>query len=156
MAVGDDSGSRLYWALVDPGLAESADCSFHEYDGTGSFYISFSCEPERTSKNLALVHGILRQLQEDGITEEELEQARSKVLSRVVRASERPMGRMMAIGMQHVYWNTYHTVDEELRFFAEVTRKKVSDVLKSYPLDQATTLALGPLSHLRRPRLVKN
>ena len=27
MAIGDDSGSRLYWALVDPGLAESADCS---------------------------------------------------------------------------------------------------------------------------------
>ena len=38
MIVGDDSGSRLYWALVDPGLADSADCSFHEYEGTGSFY----------------------------------------------------------------------------------------------------------------------
>ena len=26
--VGDDSGSRLYWDLVDPGLAESADLSY--------------------------------------------------------------------------------------------------------------------------------
>src|SRR5262249_7294608 len=31
LAIGDDSGSRLYWALVDPGLADSADCSFHDY-----------------------------------------------------------------------------------------------------------------------------
>ena len=47
MAVGDDSGSRLYWALVDPGLAESADCSFHEYEGAGAFYTSFSSEPDQ-------------------------------------------------------------------------------------------------------------
>jgi predicted Zn-dependent peptidase len=151
--LGDDSGSRLYWALVDPGLAESADCSFHEYLDTGAFYISFSCEPEHAQKNLAIVHGILRQLQEDGITEEELRQAKSKVLSRVVRGGERPMGRMQAIGMQHVYWNAYHTVDEELHWFEAVSRKKVRDVLRSYPLEGATTLALGPLQKLRRPRV---
>ena len=150
--LGDDSGSRLYWALIDPGYAESADCSFHEYHDTGAFYISFSCEPERTQKNLAIVHGILRQLEAEGITPEELQQAKSKVLSRVVRASERPMGRMMAIGMQHVYWNAYYTVDEELRKFEQVTRKRISDVLKGFPLGQATTFALGPLSKLRRPR----
>ena len=50
MAVGDDSGSRLYWALVDPGLADSADCSFHEYEGAGAFYTSFSGEPEQAER----------------------------------------------------------------------------------------------------------
>src|SRR6516164_944215 len=53
LALGDDSGSRLYWALVDPGLADSADASFHDYEGTGSFYTSFSCDPEQTAENLA-------------------------------------------------------------------------------------------------------
>ena len=46
-ALGDDSGSRLYWALVDPGLADSADMSFHEYEGTGAFYTYISGEAER-------------------------------------------------------------------------------------------------------------
>ncbi len=55
MAVGDDSGSRLYWELVDPGLADSADQSFHEYEGTGSFYTSFSGEPERARENLDVI-----------------------------------------------------------------------------------------------------
>src|SRR5262249_45447281 len=41
LVIGDDSGSRLYWNLIDPGLADSADTSFHEYQGTGSFYTSF-------------------------------------------------------------------------------------------------------------------
>ncbi|HMP04629.1 MAG TPA: pitrilysin family protein, partial [Gemmatales bacterium] len=45
-AVGDDTGSRLYWALVDPGLAESADLSFHEYDGAGAFFCYLSCDAE--------------------------------------------------------------------------------------------------------------
>ena len=80
MALGDDSGSRLYWALVDPGLAESADASFHEYEGTGSFYTSFSCEPEQAEENLAIVREVLRDVQKDGITEEELNQAKSKIL----------------------------------------------------------------------------
>src|SRR5439155_6998921 len=85
LAIGDDSGSRLYWALVDPGLADSADCSFHDYLGTGSFYTSFSCEPERTQKNLDLVTQVLRDVQRQGITEEELQQAKSKIGSRIVR-----------------------------------------------------------------------
>ena len=35
--VGDHSGSRLFWELVDPGLAEAADLDFSEYDGSGSY-----------------------------------------------------------------------------------------------------------------------
>jgi predicted Zn-dependent peptidase len=103
LAVGDDSGSRLYWALVDPGLADSAECSFHDYEGTGSFYTSLSCEPAQTRKNLGVVLDVLGEVQRKGITQEELHQAKSKIGSRVVRSSERPMGRMQAIGMAWTY-----------------------------------------------------
>jgi predicted Zn-dependent peptidase len=151
MAVGDDSGSRLYWALVDPGLAESADASFHEYEGTGSYYVSFSCEPEQTEQNLALVQGVLRQVQQDGITEEELAQARSKILSRLVRGSERPKGRMMALGMCWTYQKEYRSVDDELRAFQAVPLDSIREVLDRYPLPQVSTLALGPLATLKPP-----
>ena len=33
--LGDDSGSRLYWDLVDPGLAEQASLSHCEYRAPG-------------------------------------------------------------------------------------------------------------------------
>ena len=55
VVVGDDSGSRLYWALIDPGLADSADASFHEYQDTGTFCTAFSCRPESTRSNLEIV-----------------------------------------------------------------------------------------------------
>jgi predicted Zn-dependent peptidase len=151
LAVGDDSGSRLYWALVDPGLADSAECSFHDYEGAGSFYTSFSCEPEQTQENIGLVLDVLREVQRKSITEEELQQAKSKIGSRVVRGSERPMGRMQAIGMAWTYLHQYRTVDDELKAFDAVTLKTIREVLDRYPLDQVTTLALGPLETLSEP-----
>ena len=150
MAVGDDSGSRFYWELVDPGLAESADASFHESEGAGAFFASFCCDPEQAVENLAIMRCVLRDVRENGITEDELQQARSKVLSRVVRGSERPKGRMMALGMNWIYQHLYRSVDDELRSFEAVTLKDVSKVLEKYPIDRVTTLALGPLKELKK------
>jgi predicted Zn-dependent peptidase len=148
LALGDDSGSRLYWALVDPGLAESADCSFHDYEGTGSIYTSFSCEPPRAHENLSVVRELLADVQKKGITQEELDQAKSKIGSRVVRASERPMGRMQALGMSWTYLKRYRSVDDELQAFDAVTLNSIREVLDAHPLDRVTTLALGPLKKL--------
>jgi predicted Zn-dependent peptidase len=148
MIIGDDSGSRLYWALVDPGLADSADMSFHDYEGTGSYFTSFSCEPENTQENLAVIREILREAQREGVSEEELAVAKSKILSRVVRGSERPMGRMQALGMGWTYLKTYRSVDEELENFDAVSLKDIRNVLDQYPFDQLTVLALGPLAKL--------
>ncbi len=151
MAVGDDSGSRLYWALVDPGLAESADCSFHEYEGAGAFYTSFSSEPDQAEDNLAIVQEVLHEVRREGITEDELRQARNKILSRVVRGSERPKGRMMAIGMGWTYQHEYRSVDDDLRAYEAVTLASIREVLDRYPIDRVTTLALGPLAQLQPP-----
>ena len=92
---------------------------------------------------------MLREVQRDGITEEELQQAKSKIGSRVVRGSERPMGRMQAIGMAWTYLHQYRTVDEDLQAFDAVEVKTIRELLERYPLDQTTTLALGPLKKLR-------
>jgi predicted Zn-dependent peptidase len=151
MAVGDDSGSRLYWELVDPGLADSADCGFHEYEGTGSYYTSFSGEPDAAAENLARVLAVLKDVQTGSIRSEELEQARSKMLSRVVRGSERPKGRMQAIGMAWTYQHEYRSVDDDLKAYRAVTLKDVRTVLDRFPIDRVTTLALGPLAKLNQP-----
>ncbi len=133
-------------------MAESADCGFHEYEGAGAFYTSFSCPPEQTEEDLAIVLEVLSGVQKKGIMEEELTQARNKVLSRVVRGSERPKGRMMAMGMNWIYQHGYRTVDDDLRAYEAVTLKAIREVLEKYPLHKATTLALGPLARVNRPQ----
>jgi predicted Zn-dependent peptidase len=151
MAVGDDSGSRLYWELVDPGLAESAYCSFHEYEGTGLFYTSLTCEPEKAASNLGVLYKALAEVQNKGVTEEELERAKSKLLSRMVRGSERPRGRLAPVGMCWMYQGEYRSADEEIRRYEAVRLRDIQDVLQRYPLTSQTVLALGPLEKLDVP-----
>lgn len=148
LAVGDDSGSRLYWALVDPGLAESADCSYYENDGSGCAYASYSCEPEETEGNLAIVRKVLADVQKNSITSDELNQAKSKIASRVVRGSERPMGRMQAIASAWSYTGEYRDVDTELKNFDAVSLQDVRTYLDRYPIDRSTVIAFGPVKKL--------
>ena len=44
--LGDSTGSRLYWELVDPGIAEMAELGHAEYLGAGVFVTQISCAPE--------------------------------------------------------------------------------------------------------------
>jgi predicted Zn-dependent peptidase len=50
VVVGDDSGSRLFWELVDPGHAESADLSYSEYDGAGAWMTISAVRPKTLPK----------------------------------------------------------------------------------------------------------
>jgi predicted Zn-dependent peptidase len=151
MVLGDDSNSRLYWSIVDPGLAESADVSFHEYEGAGTFFTSFSSDPENVEEILSIIRAEFAKVQSDGITEAELATAKSKVLSRIVRGSERPMGRMQALGMHWTYQGAYRSVDEDLRDFDAVTLGLVRETLDRYPLTNPAVFALGPLKEVARP-----
>ncbi|QVL32039.1 insulinase family protein [Telmatocola sphagniphila] len=146
--VGDYTGSRLYWALVDPGLADNAGMGSDEYDRAGCQFVSYSCDPENAAECLEIAREVLAEVQKNGITEEELQQAKTKIASREVRAGERTSRRMFTIAKDWAYLNQYRTVDDELRELNLVTRKSISEALERYPIDQMTTTAYGPLEKL--------
>ena len=148
VALGDDSGSRLYWALVDPGLVDSAGAGFSQYEGTGTLYTGFSCEPSQVEENLAIVHRAYEEVQKDGITEEELQQAKAKIQSILVRRSERSMGRMLDLGNAWTYLGQYRSVDDDLAAFDAVTLDQIREVMERYPITEQSTFALGPLTSL--------
>jgi predicted Zn-dependent peptidase len=90
--------SRLYWALIDPGHADAADLSYQDYNRAGAFFTFLSCEPESTRANLERVAEVYETMMHESPTEEELVQAKNKVLARSVLRSERPMGRLASLG----------------------------------------------------------
>lgn len=149
--LGDDSGSRLYWELVDPGLVESAGSGLDANEGAGAFMTSFSCEPDQTEENLAIVRRVMSEVQRDGITAEELDRAKTKIQSHLVRASERSHRRMLDLGASWTYLGRFRSIDDELNDYDAVTLDSVREVLAAYPLTTTTTLALGPLTELRQP-----
>lgn len=143
--VGDDSSGRLYWDLVETGLAETAELSFNDYDGSGTWATYLCCDPSRSQKNLDRVKEIYEEFNQQGPTSEELEQARNKVASRIVLSSERPMGRLVALGGNWLYRNEYRSVADDLETLKSLTIEDVHQLLKEYPLNQTTTVGLGPV-----------
>ncbi|GAG49702.1 unnamed protein product, partial [marine sediment metagenome] len=85
--LGDESGSRLYWELVDPGLAEQVSLSHCEYNGSGVMMTCLSCDPDTAAENLQRILDVYRGAEADGIAPEELDQAKSKLRSRIVLSS---------------------------------------------------------------------
>ncbi len=148
VAVGDDSGSRLHWELVDPGHVESASCGNDQNQMSGVTVTSFSCDPAKAGDNLTTVRRLLAEVQRDGLTAEELAQAKNKIASRVVRASERPGGRMRAIAASWMYLSEYCDVDQELARFDAVELGTIRACLDQYPLDRPTVFGYGPLAVL--------
>jgi predicted Zn-dependent peptidase len=146
--VGDDTGSRMYWEMVDPGHAEAAELAFNEYDGAGTWLTYLSCTPEQTQQNLDRITTLYNTVNVEGVSEVEIEQARNKVLSRLVLRSERPMGRLSSLGSNWIYRGEYCSVAEELDAYRRLTPQAIRDLLNRYPLGQVTTVGVGPLEGL--------
>ena len=152
MVLGDDSGSRLYWELVDPGLAENAEMNHYEYEGAGVFLTGMSCMPDETADNLQRILDVYRQAEAEGITQAEFDQAKSKVRSRIVLSGERPRGRLFSVGSDWVYRGEYRSIDEDLAAVAAITVDDAAAVLAKYPISRGTTMTVGPLAEVRTPR----
>jgi predicted Zn-dependent peptidase len=147
-AIGDYAGSRMFWALTDPGLADEAGMGVDECDGAGAFYTSFNCPPDRATECFDIVRELLADVQAKGITPEEFQQVKTKVMSREVRAGERTQRRMMTVVKDWIYRDEYRSVDDELAEWDAVTMDDIRAVLDRYPLTNQTVTAYGPLEKL--------
>ena len=143
VVVGDDSGSRLFWELVDPGYVEAADLGYNEYDGAGTWMTYLSCLPDEVEQNIARMQKVFDDVNSSGIRQEELEQAQNKVASRIVLRGERPMGRLSSLGGNWVYRGEYRSVADDLQQVRDLSLADINALLEQYPLRMYTTVGVG-------------
>ena len=146
--VGDDTGSRLFWELVDPGRCEACELSYSDFAGAGMFLTYLSCDPDRAAENVAAVRGVFDAVNARGVAAEELEQAKNKVASRIVLRSERPMGRLGSLGGNWQDRGEYKTVEDDLADLRRLTVHDLRDLLTTFPLEAVTAVGVGPLETL--------
>ena len=142
--IGDDSGSRYYWALTEPALAEVASMQCESMDGTGVFYSYICCDPDNTSRVLGVVQELFEELRNNGISEAELEAARNKTLSALTIKCEQPMGRLVSLGFNWVYNHQYRSVKEDVDVVHAVTLDEISNLIETLNPGKFTMLSLGP------------
>ena len=143
--LGDSSGSRLYWALVDSGVAEQASLHHHEFLDAGLFVTQLSCDADDTDDLLDRILEIYADAVAGGIAAAEFEQARNKVASRVVLSGERPRRRLFEVGGEWAHSGAYRSVADSLRIVESLTRDDLHRVAATWPLTgPAATVLAGP------------
>ncbi len=146
--IGDDTGSRLFWELIDTGRAEFASISSYEFQGTGVLMSYLACMPEDTAECLKQIRRVCEQAEKHGLTDDELLRAKSKICSDLVRHNESPARRLFSVGNNWLQRRSYNTVRETVENYQRVTLDEVNAVLAKYPLTVSTTVAVGPVSDI--------
>ena len=146
--VGDATGSRLYYALVEPALADEAHMSYDPLDHAGAFLTFISTEPERAGEVLDIVNDVCAKFRDEGPTDAELLAAKNKTATAVTMKGELPMGRLTSVGFEWVYRNEYVPLASDIAAMFAVTVDDIRRVVADYDMTAATVLALGPLETL--------
>lgn len=142
--IGDDVGSRFFWELVDKAIAETASMQYVSMDGTGAYYSYIRCSSENRDKVIDIVRGILEKVGSDGVSEEEADKAKNKMLSAVVLKNEISMGRLVELGFNWIYLGQYRKVEEDVKAIKAVSVADVCSLAAELKLDTFTEYSLSP------------
>ena len=141
--LGGDDSSRLYWSLIESGIAEEAQCSFDGRDGAGEYATWAVCAPESLEK----VEGMLLEEIDSlptKLVQDDLDRARARIATAAQLSSERPLGRVNRIAASWLRRHEYTPVEEELRRFDAITLEDLRQCAEKFPLKPTvTSFALG-------------
>jgi predicted Zn-dependent peptidase len=141
--LGDSEGSRLYWSLVETGLAEEAQAQFEPRDGTGEMYVFLVSSPDDAGKVEQFARQEIARLVDD-LKPDDLERVRNKVATLATLQGERPAGRMRRLGTLWTYTGEYRTLEDELARINAVTLEELREVYAAFPFRPMVTGRLRP------------
>lgn len=141
--LGDSDGSRLYWKLIDTGLADEAEVSHHGYDQTGMYLLHAACPPENADKVEAALLETVDAAAND-LTDDEIERAKSKMMMAVTLRDERPAGRMMSAGSNWLYLGKHLTLEDQLTHIRAIDADAIRGVIERHPFTPRTIARLTP------------
>jgi len=146
--LGDVTGSRLYYALVDVALADEASMVYDSLDGTGAFMTFLSCDSDQAARVVEIARREMAQFQADGPAEAELLAAKNKIASGATLKGEVPMGRFTVVGYDWVYRKEYVPLADQIETLFAVTARQVVEVARKHDFGKTMLVALGPLEKL--------
>lgn len=129
------------------GLAYSVQSRFDGLESTGLFRIYVGTSVDRAHESVEVVHDVLRQLERDGITDDELRLAKTRLKTQVIMRSESTSSRMVANVRSWWFEGRLRGLDEIAERVESVTLDQVLDLVHSLDITRRmASVALGPRS----------
>jgi predicted Zn-dependent peptidase len=144
--LGDDTGSRLFWALHQTGLAESASSSVMEFEDNGLMLTHIATEPGLAVDALRAAEAELKRLQEFDIEQDELDRAKAKLNSSVIIGGESTNERVMSLIRSWLTYGKLETLEEIRQKIEAVTLDDLRELVRVFPLWPNQVISgIGPL-----------
>jgi predicted Zn-dependent peptidase len=138
--------SRLYRSVREErGLAYAVQSRFDGLERTGIFRIYVGTRVDRAQESVEVITDELRKLESGGVTEDELDLAKTRVKSQFVMRSESTSARMLANLRSWWFEQQLHDLEEVKRRIDAVTRDDVSAIIDRLGItSNLAAYALGP------------
>jgi predicted Zn-dependent peptidase len=145
MILGGYSSSRLNQTVrEDKGLCYSVGASSHSHHDVGSLFVGTEIMPDKLDAAMKVIAQVLRRLQPNGLTTDELQAAKRHLRGSRLMANDKPMSQAMNVAYQLCATNTYVSLDAELRAYQRTTLGQVNAVAASLRPENALVCVVGP------------
>lgn len=139
--------SRLYWQLLDTGLADSADFGHLDFTDCGSFEGGFSCDPDRAEEVMRLFLDLIAGLHTQPPTTAEVQGAARRLAAETGLRADTPAERLFVLGLENLSVSdplAAITPEDLSAEFRCVTPAQVQAVLRQCPLTRPSGALLLP------------
>jgi predicted Zn-dependent peptidase len=148
-ALGGGMSSRLFQSVREErGLAYSVYSFISSFADTGYTGIYVGCLPEKVREVLAVTHGVVADVADRGLTEEELRRGRGQLRGSVVLGQEDAGARMSRIAKGELLYGELPAIDDIISRIDAVTADDVALLAGDLLREPVTYAAIGPFDDL--------
>jgi predicted Zn-dependent peptidase len=145
-AIGGADNSRLFWSLIEPGIADEASLWHDDAEGFGSFGAYLSTDDASVERALDIALGVLEEVQRSGLTPTEWAAAQRTFATGLTLRGETPMGRLVTLGSAYLDRGRYESVREVVDEVLATPLEAGLALLAERPFDHALRFVLRPES----------
>lgn len=143
--LGGAMSSRLFQEVREErGLAYSIYSYYSSYEESGAFIIYGGTSPKKLHALQNTIHSVIQELQTNGITEQELDNAKQYVVTGFLLGLESTESRMSRNGHQELLLNACLTAEEAVEKINRVTKQKVEEMIQFIFKEAYATAIIAP------------
>jgi predicted Zn-dependent peptidase len=147
-ALGGGMSSRLFQEIRERrGLAYSVYSSVAHYADAGSLSVYAGCAPERLGDVAGLVHAVLGEVADTGLSAAEVARGKGQLRGGLVLGLEDTSSRMSRIGKGELNFGNHLTVEQTLARIEAVTEEEVVALARELLARPVAATVVGPYDH---------
>ncbi|CAN5763057.1 pitrilysin family protein [soil metagenome] len=143
-AIGASDNSRLFWSLIEPGLADEASLWHDDADGFGSFGGYLSTDDASVERVLDVARDVFEGVQREGLERAEWARAQRTLATGLTLRGETPMGRLVTVGSAYLDRGRHESVASVVDELLSTPLEAGLALLAERPFDRACTYVVRP------------